>query len=72
MLAERVCDSKCKPIRRRVSVDDQDKKNLLAVIAVIAIIGLSIWLLHAWSDHVKQQDCYLTGRRNCDSIPLDQ
>jgi hypothetical protein len=53
-------------------VDEQDKKNLLAVLVVAVIIGVSIWLLHAWSNYVKQQDCYLTGRRNCDSIPLDQ
>ena len=54
-------------------MDERDKQNLLAGIAAAVIIGLSVWLLHYWVEHRKLQDCYFSGRRNCEApIAIDR
>ena len=53
-------------------LDDQDRQNLFAAIAVAVIIGLSLFLMHFWSERRKLEDCYLSGRRNCQPIAVDQ
>lgn len=53
-------------------LDDQDKQNLFAAIAVVVLIGLFLWLMHWWSEHRKLEDCYLSGRRNCEPIPIER
>jgi hypothetical protein len=53
-------------------MDEKDKQNLLAAAAVIVIIALSLWLIHAMSESIKLQNCVMSGRRNCNPIPMDQ
>jgi hypothetical protein len=53
-------------------MDERDRQNLLAAIAAIVIIGLSLWLIHAMSESMKLQNCVFSGRRNCNPIPMDQ
>ena len=46
----------------------------LAVVSgiVVVLIGLFLWLMHWWSEHRKLEDCYLSGRRNCEPIPIER
>jgi hypothetical protein len=53
-------------------MDERDKQNLGAAIAVIILIGLALWLGHMWSEHIKMENCVFSGRRNCNPISTDQ
>jgi hypothetical protein len=53
-------------------MDDRDKQNLVAGIAVAILIGVSLWLGHLWSEHLKMENCVFSGRRNCHPIAMDQ
>jgi hypothetical protein len=53
-------------------LDHQDKQNIVVAIAVAILIGVSLWLMHAWSQHNKLEDCYLSGRRHCQPVAVDQ
>ncbi len=53
-------------------MDDRDRQNLTAGIAVAILIALALWLMHAMSEGIRKQDCVLSGRRNCDPIETDQ
>ena len=52
-------------------LDDQDKQNILAAVAVVFIVVLFLWLMHVWVEHRKLEDCYLSGRRHCEPIIPD-
>jgi hypothetical protein len=53
-------------------MDERDRQNLLAAIIAVVLIGLSLWLIHAWSEHIKMENCVFSGRRDCNPIPMDQ
>jgi hypothetical protein len=53
-------------------LDDQDRQNLFAAAAVVVLVVLSLWLMHYWTEHRKLEDCYLSGRRNCEPVQADQ
>jgi hypothetical protein len=53
-------------------MDEKDRQNLFAAIAVAILIGLSLWLGHMWSEHLKMENCVISGRRDCNPIPMDQ
>jgi hypothetical protein len=54
------------------NMDERDRQNLLAAIVAVVLIALSLWLFHAWSEHLKMENCVLSGRRDCNPIPMDQ
>jgi hypothetical protein len=50
--------------------DDDDYRhrmimNGLALAATIALIGGGIWIANSMAEMRKNQDCYLSGKRNC-------
>lgn len=47
--------------------------NGIAFIAVIALVTVGLWLATTMAQMRKDQDCVLTGRRNCApiAVPLD-
>jgi hypothetical protein len=54
--------------------DDEDdyphrmKMNALAVVLLAALVGGGIWIVDVMAEQRKNQDCALSGRRNCTPI----
>ena len=54
--------------------DDEDdyphrmKMNALAVVFLAALVGGGIWIVDVMAQQRKNQDCALSGRRNCAPI----
>lgn len=55
-----------------VTMDERDRQNFFAFIAVVVLLALIIWVGHAWAEHIKIENCIVTGRRNCVPLPMDQ
>ncbi|MDO9412383.1 MAG: hypothetical protein Q7T81_07385 [Pseudolabrys sp.] len=45
--------------------------NVAALVFLILLVGAGFWLADTMAQHRKDQDCVLSGRRNCSPIPLD-
>ena len=45
------------------------KMNMLGLIVTIVLMGVGAWLVLTLAEIQKNQDCYLSGRRNCTPIP---
>jgi hypothetical protein len=47
--------------------------NLIAILVAVVLVGCGIWLTNAIVQMRKDQDCILSGRRNCMTInaPVD-
>jgi F0F1-type ATP synthase assembly protein I len=45
--------------------------NIAGLIVVAVLVGAGLWLVNAIADLRKNQDCALTGRRNCAPIELN-
>ena len=45
------------------------KMNMLGLIVTIVLMSAGAWLFATLAEIQKNQDCYLSGRRNCMSIP---
>ena len=56
--------------------DEQDdyahrmKINALAVVFLAALVGGGIWIIDMMAQQRKNQDCALSGRRNCASVTI--
>jgi hypothetical protein len=46
------------------------KMNALAIVFLAALVGGGIWIIDAMAQQRKNQDCALSGRRNCASINI--
>jgi hypothetical protein len=44
--------------------------NVAAVTVITLLIGIGLWLATSIADLRKNQDCALSGRRNCATIPV--
>ena len=44
------------------------KMNALAIVFLAALVGGGIWIVDVMAQQRKNQDCALSGRRNCASI----
>ena len=56
---------------------DRDRMitNVIVVVFLVALVGGGLWLANALATMRKDQDCVLSGRRNCADIsvpPRDQ
>jgi hypothetical protein len=51
--------------QRMQDENDRQRRNWLALAAVVGGIGLLIWLTLAFLDWNKLQTCVSEGRRNC-------
>ena len=45
------------------------KMNMLGLIVTIVLMSAGAWLVITLAEIQKNQDCYLSGRRNCMPIP---
>lgn len=58
---------------RGIEVDDYRHRmivNLAAFVFVIALIGAGLWLADTMAQMRKNQDCVLSGRRNCSPVEV--
>jgi hypothetical protein len=46
------------------------KVNAVAIVFLAALVGGGIWIVDAMAQQRKNQDCALSGRRNCASISI--
>lgn len=46
------------------------KMNVLAFIVTAVLIVIGVWLANTIAQLRKDQDCYLSGRRNCNPITV--
>jgi hypothetical protein len=46
------------------------KMNALAVVFLAALVGGGIWIVDLMAQQRKNQDCALSGRRNCASVTV--
>ncbi len=44
------------------------KMNAVAIVFLAALVGGGIWIIDVMAQQRKNQDCALSGRRNCASI----
>jgi hypothetical protein len=65
-------------LRKYASGGEDDFKhrmltNVIVMVVVVLLIGCGVWLMNAIVQLRKNQDCALTGRRNCAPIntPVD-
>jgi hypothetical protein len=47
------------------------KMNMLGLIVTIVLMSAGAWLVVTFAEIQKNQDCYLSGRRNCMPIPYE-
>lgn len=45
--------------------------NVAALVFLILLVGAGFWLADTMARQRKDQDCVLSGRRNCSPIPAD-
>ena len=45
--------------------------NGLALVACLVLVGIGIWIATTMADIRKNQDCVLSGRRDCAKSPAD-
>jgi len=55
--------------------DDEDEHerratNILLLVAGIVVVGGGIWLVNAMVDARKSQQCFESGRRDCNPISV--
>jgi hypothetical protein len=52
--------------------DERDRRaaNIFLLIAAVIIVGGGIWLVNAMVDSRKSEECFESGRRNCNPISV--
>jgi hypothetical protein len=52
--------------------DERDRRatNILLLTAAIIVVGGGIWLVNAMVDARKSEECFESGRRNCNPITV--
>ncbi len=58
------------PHRDDESDADRRKANIILLIAALILVGGGLWLVNALIDARKAEECFESGRRNCDTITL--
>ena len=51
---------------------DRRATNIFLLVAAIIVIGGGIWLVNAMVDARKSEECFESGRRNCNPISVPQ
>ena len=51
---------------------DRRKANIALLIGAVILIGGGIWLVNALVDARKSEECFETGRRNCNPIGIER
>ena len=52
--------------------DERDRRaaNIFLLVAAVIIVGGGIWLVNAMVDAKKSEECFESGRRNCNPISV--
>ena len=55
--------------------DDEDERdrratNIFLLVAAVFFIGIGVWLVNAMVDSRKTEECFESGRRNCNPIEV--
>jgi hypothetical protein len=52
--------------------DERDRRatNIFLLTAAIIVVGGGIWLVNAMVDARKSEECFESGRRNCNPITV--
>ena len=52
--------------------DERDRRatNIFLLVAAVVFIVLGVWLLNAMVDSRKSEECFESGRRNCNPISV--
>ena len=52
--------------------DERDCRttNIFLLVGAVIIVGGSIWLVNAMIDAKKSEECFESGRRNCNPISI--
>lgn len=50
------------------SESERRKTNIILLVGAILIVGGGIWLVNALVDARKSEECFESGRRNCNPI----
>jgi hypothetical protein len=52
--------------------DERDRRatNIFLLVAAIVFIVLGVWLVNAMVDSRKSEECFESGRRNCNPISV--
>ena len=50
--------------------DERDRRatNIFLLVAAVIFIGIGVWLVNAMVDSRKTEECFESGRRNCNPI----
>jgi hypothetical protein len=54
--------------------DERDRRatNIFLLVAGIIVVGGGIWLVNALVDARKSEECFESGRRNCNPIVIER
>jgi hypothetical protein len=57
--------------------DDEDERdrrvtNIFLLVAGIIVVGGGIWLVNALVDARKSEECFESGRRNCNPTAIER
>jgi len=52
--------------------DERDRRttNIFLLVGAVIIVGGGIWLVNAMIDAKKSEECFESGRRNCNPISI--
>jgi hypothetical protein len=46
--------------------------NIVLLVAAVLLVGGGIWLVNALVDARKAEECFESGRRNCNPVSVDR
>lgn len=52
--------------------DERDRRatNIFLLVAAVIFIAIGVWLVNAMVDSRKTEECFESGRRNCNPIEV--
>jgi hypothetical protein len=60
------------PQPQRDDEDERDRRatNIFLLVAAVLLVGGGVWLVNALVDARKSEECFESGRRNCNPIAV--
>ncbi|HEX3709468.1 MAG TPA: hypothetical protein VHV56_06230 [Pseudolabrys sp.] len=60
--------------RKQLDEDERDRRatNIFLLVAAVIFIGGGVWLVNAMVDARKTEECFESGRRNCNPVNIDR
>ena len=60
------------PPHEEESARERRTANIVLVVGAVIIVGGGIWLVNALVDARKAEECFESGRRNCNPVNIDR